>query len=214
MKLSTIDPATLARSVGDAMLQHVQRLALPLSPGATLSLDGGVVERDGALRRLPADPASVGLALTAADLCRFAQTGDTADWGDASGALDAAQELYATLCARPVDLLERDGSADPEDSGRPWWADVTADTALGVVLQAGLARAWAVTGLCGIPTAWLAALAEVTPGRVRQLVTGGELRVTTERDGSATRALVEPEDARRWLTVQGVAGFRAGTPQK
>lgn len=201
MKLTDIDPAALSRDVGNALRTHLARFATALPPGLTLHVVGDDVQ-------------SIGLALTAADLCRFAQTGDCADWGDASGAIDAAQSIVEGLYGRPADHLEvaddagtqaAGAVADGDDDPAPaWWERIDGDTALGVVVRAGLARAWAQTGGPDIPLTWLAALAGLTPARMRQLVAAGELRATVETRGSARVGMVEALEARRFLTARGL----------
>ena len=192
MRLSTLSPSAVGRDAAERVLRRLSRLAVPLSPGVTLALPH-------------ADAAASGLALTAADLTRWAQSGDTADWGGPEGAEDALLEVGEALWSRPIDAGSdgwtvddlRAALADDSDPRDP------------VRLAVGCAVArWLIASGQPVTTGELAALASVTVGRVQQLAAHGELETTVERRGSASVALVAAAEARRWLAARGVAGWR------
>lgn len=190
-RLRALDPEALGRSVGEALLEHVARLIVPCAPGLTLRAAG--------------DPAACGLALTAADLCRYAQTGALGDWEGAADALDAAQSVVEGVYSAPADRLLVRVEADAEgDRPPPWTAAIDLRTDLGLVLGSALVRAWAATGASRVPAAWIGALLGVTDGRVRQWVTDGPLRAETVSDGTHRRSLVEPESVRQLLATRGL----------
>ena len=192
MRLSTLSPEAVGRDAAERVLRRLSRLAVPLSPGVTLALPH-------------ADAAASGLALTVADLTRWAQSGDTADWGSHHGAEDALLEVGEALWSRPIDAGSdgwtvddlRAALADDSDPRDP------------VRLAVGCAVArWLIADGQPVTTGELAALASVSTGRVQQLAAHGELETTVERRGSASVALVAAAEARRWLAARGVAGWR------
>ena len=191
MRLSTLSPEAVGLDAAERVLARLSRLAVPLSPGVTLALPH-------------ADPAASGLALTVADITRWAQSGDTADWGGPEGAEDALLEVGEALWSRPIDAGSdgwtvddlRAALADDSDPRDP------------VRLAVGCAVArWLIADGQPVTTGELAALASVSTGRVQQLA-GTELTTTVERRGSASVALVAAAEARRWLAARGVAGWR------
>ena len=154
MRLSALSPAAVGRDAAERVLRRLSRLAVPLSPGVTLALPH-------------ADAAASGLALTVADLTRWAQSGDTADWGSHRGAEDALLEVGEALWSRPID----DGSADgwTVDDLRAALADDD-DPRDPVRLAVGCAVArWLIADGQPVTTGELAALASVSTGRVQQL---------------------------------------------
>lgn len=191
-RLLAIDPHQLARSVGEALARHLARLTVPCAPGLMVHVSG--------------DAGASGLGMTAADLCRYAQTGDLADWGDAGGALDAAQSLVEGLYTSPADHLH-DPAADlgeADDAPPPWTAHVLLAVDVGYVIACALCRAWAQTGASMIPAPWIAALLGVSDGRVRQWIAEGGLVATTVGAGTHRRSLVSAESTRAWLVSRGV----------
>ncbi len=140
------------------------------------------------------------LALTAADLCLYAQHGlcNALDWEDDSCAEDAATELVARLWARPVDALTGASShVGPLDEALDG-ADL--DDPLDLVLVAAWARVELSKG--GPLTArQLGALAGLEHRHVRDLARSGELPLTGTRP-----ATCPAEDARRWLGARGWSG--------
>ena len=191
MRLSTLSPEAVGRDAAERVLRRLGRLAVPLSPGVTLALPH-------------ADPAASGLALTAADLTRWAQSGDTADWGSHHGAEDALLEVGEALWSRPIDA-----GSDGWTVGdlRAALADDDPHDPVRLAVGCAVAR-WLIASGQPVTTGELAALASVTVGRVQQLAAHGELETTVERRGRASVALVAAAEARRWLAARGVAGWR------
>ena len=192
MRLSTLSPEAVGLDAAERVLARLSRLAVPLSPGVTLALPH-------------ADAAASGLALTVADLTRWAQSGDTADWGGPEGAEDALLEVGEALWSRPIDAGSdgwtvgdlRAALADDSDPRDP----------VRLAVACAVAR-WLIADGQPVTTGELAALASVSTGRVQQLAAHGELETTVERRGSASVALVAAAEARRWLAARGVAGWR------
>lgn len=188
-RLADLDPDALAAEVVEAVRQHIARLALGLQPAHTWderSVEGGVST----------------LALTTADLTRFAQSGDTADWGAPSCARDALVEVCGALYSR---------AGEPGTFGVGEIEEVVegADPSpLGLMLRAAWARVQIAEG-SPVDTAQVAALAGLNPRAVRQLVDAGELRARL-RDGGLT---VRADEAQRWLAARGVDGFDRKTPK-
>lgn len=187
-RLQAIDPDALARSVGAALSHHLARLAVPASPGLSLRVEG--------------DPDASGLALTAADLCRYAQSGELGDWGDASCALDAAQSLVEGLYQAPAHGLEAAPSAADAPALPAWteWVDLATDA--GLVVACALVRAWSATGASAIPATWLAAFLGVSDARVRQWIGEGGLSAETVGRGQHQRSLIDAASARAWLDMR------------
>jgi hypothetical protein len=201
MKLADIDPSALAASLSDAVARYVQRLAFPLSPGLTLSVTG--------------DARSAGIAWTAMQLCQYAQTGALGDWPDASCAVDAAQEIVQVMYDRPVDHVERVATDDGAEATPSWWHRIDGDTALGVVMRAGLARAWAETGLSDVPLVWLAPLCGISEQRLRQLAKAREIATRMGDVGLPKDAhLVPAAEALRFLRARGVVKDRESQENK
>ncbi len=169
-RLADLRPEAVGREAHELVLRQAERLATKI--GCSLSSVG------------PSD-----LQLTAADLCRYAQTGDTADWGDESGALDAAQSLCEVLYSQ----AGVPGTFDVGELGE----DVDPETPVGLVLAAALARFELGQGE-PVTARQLGALAGLDERHVRLLARNGEL---------ALGGTVKAEEARRWLSGRGVAGF-------
>lgn len=186
-RLAGLAPATVAAEVVSAVREHMQRLAFNLAPAHDW------IERT-------TEGSFSTLALKVEDLTRFAQTGDTADWGDPSGARDAMQEVCSALYSR---------AGEPGTFGVGELEDVIEDaddgpgaSPVGLVLRAAWARLMIAEG-GPVSSAQVAALAGLNPRAVRQLVDAGELSAR-KRDGEIT---VKADEARRWLGARGVAGF-------
>jgi hypothetical protein len=182
-RLADLAPATVAAEVVTAVREHIGRLSFCLQPAHTWH------------EQTTAGSFST-LALTVEDLTRFAQTGDTADWGGPEGARDAMQEVCAALYSR---------AGEPGTFGVGELEDVIEDsdpTSVGLVLRAAWARLMIAEG-GPVSSAQVAALAGLNPRAVRQLVEAGELSAR-KRDGEIT---VKADEARRWLGARGVAGF-------
>jgi hypothetical protein len=181
--LADLDPAAVGAAATDLVLQRLARLALPLSPGVSLtwSTDG-----------------DSGLALTVSDLCAWAQSGALGDWTDHEDAAVALQTAAEALFAAPirgwvvVDLdevdLDREATPDP----------------VPLVLACAISRLRICRGE-SVTVAELARLASVTDGRVRQLVTAREIVAAA---GTSQRpSMVAAVEARRWLASRGLKGW-------
>jgi hypothetical protein len=187
IRLADLTPEAVAAEVVDAVLGHLARYAVPLSPGVELHV--GPARGD------------TGLGVTVADLTRYAQTGDTADWGDDDGSLDAAQQIHEALYGCPADRLARpDGRepavyADPEDP----------TTAIGVVLRAAEGRRRIAAAGGTVPRRWLAALAGVPASTLKTQIARGRLAALEgARAGRAGRdeRQIAAEEALRWLAAR------------
>jgi len=184
VKLADIDAEQLARDQLAAALGRVQ--------SALTGLDCGGYEvyrvNDGPPR--PAVYDGSDWAHTTAGhavycLTRYAQRGDPLD-------ADVHEYLVSLI---PLDAPEIDDLS----------SDV--DGPLALVCQAALARE-AIDGGHRVGTVWLAALAGVTPLRVRQLAAAGEIAAQlVESDRGRERYEVKAAEARRWLSARGVLGF-------
>lgn len=182
LRLSSIDPDQLGRDVEDAALRHVSRLALPLSPGATVSV---VDERDD----VPRPTTTIGF--TVRDLAAYAVRGEP---------LDDVVEAYM------VDLLDVFatplGSDDAELAvilaGEREVDDLTETTVvdrLALVACAALGRERLATNK-PIRPSWLAALAGVSSQQVRLLARTGDGLERVD-DG------ITAKSAKRWLKSRG-----------
>lgn len=184
IKILAINPEKLAIDVVSALRSHVARLTFRLSPQIVfreVSAGDGVQWTD--------------LGMTVQALTRFAQTGDTDDWGDASGSADAAQTIVETLFSPAIgdaDMTELSGDADPK-------------TELGAVLLAAKCRSllagfpWPGDDdeMRPVPVRELAALASVSHKAIYALQTRGEL--AKELTSEAVRV---------WLSGRGVPGYK------
>ena len=183
--LASLDPAAVGRHAIDLVIERLARLALPLSPGVTLTW-----RTDG----------DTDLGLTVADLTAWAQSGALGDWEgheDAADALLTATEaLYRAPLADGWDAAAAEASADV---GRETPEDPAA---------LALSCAWSRLRVCrghDVTLAELARLASVTSGRVRQLVTASEIAATA---GAAREpSTVTAAEARRWLASRGLRGW-------
>lgn len=172
-RLHALTPDDVGAEAHRLVLEHLSRQAMRI--GCTIDEVG------------PSD-----LALTAADLTRYAQTGDTGDWGAADGALDAAQSICEALYAQAgvpgtFETGELAEDADPE-------------TPIGLVLVAAFGR-MAIEQKKKVPVRQLAALSGIDYKSLELLARKGELSL---EDGQVSSA-----EARRWLSGRGVPGFEA-----
>jgi hypothetical protein len=207
VRLADLDPAAVGREAVDRILRRVQRLALPLSPGVDLRVTGGL-NPDPAARPLflaPAHAAS-GIALTVADLTRYAQSGDVSDWGSPAGAEDALLTIGEALWSRPIDATAADGWT-VDDLRAALASDDEPDDPVRLAIGCAVAR-WVVWRGEAITTGELAALAGVTPDAVRQAIKRAQLAATNEPRGRATVAVYPADEVRRWLGARGAAGWR------
>lgn len=186
LRLSDIDPATLAADIGEALAKHLGRLAFAAAPGYTVHVDGPHGDTD--------------LGMTAADLARYARGDDGLD-GPVS---DYALSLLALFEAP----LRGDTGQHPEPLGR-WLRGEVRDGGLdpaslvdrlALVIVAAFGRE-AIDDGGAVSPAQLAALGGVDPTYVRRLVRQGEL--PAGEDG------VPAGDARRWLAGRGGVTGRA-----
>lgn len=181
LRLADIQPDALSAAITEAMAHHVTRLAVPLSPGMTVHLDG------------PHGDSGVGLS--AADLARYAR---------GEGGLDSTVEDYAVklvpLLASPLapvsgplpPILTRwlAGQVDADDLDPDSLED-----RLALVIMAALGRE-ALEGGEPVSVGQLAVLSGVSPDHVRLLARRGEIAVEGGR--------VSAEEARRWIAGRGV----------
>lgn len=174
MRLRDIDPAKLGQQAHEHVVERLHGLLTAIDPMAIPPPLDGRSE----VRR----------AVTL--LAHYARTGEPPE-----GRRELVHEYLVSLV--PAGLLP---DTDPPDE--PTTEDPTAAIVHRVVL-AVLARERLADGE-PVPASHLAALADVSPARVRQLLSTGELRAW--RRGIATtdrRAYVHPEDARRWIDGRG-----------
>ncbi|MDO9016120.1 MAG: hypothetical protein Q8S73_12610 [Deltaproteobacteria bacterium] len=211
-RLSDLNPDALGVDAVDRILRRIGRLGVPLSPGVVIDPHGGLRpdRQAGESMFLHVDVRASGLALTIADLCRYAQSGDTADWGADAGAEDALLTVGEALWSRPIDedsgwtvddlraaLAEDDEPADP----------------LRLAVGCAVAR-WVASQGGALTTGEVAALASLTHDAVRQAVKREQLAAPVEQVGSVRRAMVAADDARRWLGARGVPGWRPRGPEQ
>lgn len=169
-RLNQINPDQLGRDVADGVRAHVQRLAFDL----------GIATHD---------TGPCNLAISVADLARYAQVG---------AGLDAPVQEYLTSICPPVwtraadagtyDTRELD-AADPDTLMPDRWLDQ-----LVLVIRAALARE-SLAAEEPIGPAGLAVLSSMAAGAIRLACQDG--KIPAERDASGWRIL--PDDARRWL---------------
>jgi len=214
--LRDLDPRAVAAEVCDAVLDHIGRLGLALSPGAEVHVRGCRAMAP-ALARVDPDTAvragaPTAVALKAVDdakaladdddlatlstlgaevqaLVTYAQRGlPVWDWTDHGCAADACLSVMAALYS----------SAGGDDIGGDLdEADVEPRDAIGVVLVAARARI-RLAQRTPLDARELAALSGLTAQAVRHLMRAGEL--------PAVERTVAAKDARRWLSGRGVIG--------
>jgi hypothetical protein len=177
--LASLTPDGVADEVVQAVLRHLDHYAVPLSPGITLTVEG---DREGRL--------ATTLALSASDLTRYAQTGDTGDWGGDDGAAGVIHEVAEACYSSPAGWAETDLAREVEPT-----------TAIGTVLIAAEARRRLAAGEA-IPRLWLAVLLGVGERYVRKLVAAGEVR--TAGQPTDRRRLLLPASVRRYLRARVV----------
>lgn len=187
MRLSDLDPRTVGSAATDAVLQRLSRLAMPLSPGVTLHVGPAQGDTD--------------LGLTVASLCAWAQSGTLGDWTDHEDAADALLTVTEALYRAPLgDAWDAAVAAACADDG-PTDEDPAALV---------LAAAWSRLRVCrghAVTLAELARLASVGLSRVKALVAAGEIHASGP--GGPQPHRVEADEARRWLSARGLAGWAA-----
>lgn len=182
-RLADLVPEQVAEEACQLVLNHLGRQIFVLSPACTGEELSGLTAED--LAR------GSDLGLTVQDLVRYAQSGDTADWGSQLGALDALQSVCSVLYSQAgqpgiFEVGDLEGVGDPE-------------TPLGLALVAAWARVRLHQGE-DLRTRELAALGGCTTAHVAHLARAGEI----ER---ASHGAYSAESARRWLGARGVPGI-------
>lgn len=181
MKLTEIEPATVAADVVRTVLGHLHSQAMRLDP----TLDLG---------HLGPDVGALGLRATAEALAHYAQRGlPVWDWTDHGMAADGLLDVIAALYSRAAD-------GDLDRTAIDVLDDVDPDDAIGLVLVAAAARVQ-LDREVGLTARELAALSGLTAFGVRHLTRSGELPTDSGRP-----ARVAAEDAQRWLASRGVPG--------
>lgn len=215
--LRDLDPRTVAAEVCDAVLDHIGRLGLALSPGvevhvlgrraqalALARVDLETAVRAGAptaaalaaideARALPDDADDLAtlstLGAEVQALVVYAQRGlPVWDWTDHGCASDACLSVMAALYGSAGG---DDAASDLDDAARE------PRDAIGVVLIAARARIRLDQGT-PLDSRDLATLASLAPAQVRHLMRAGEI--------PHAERLVAPDDAARWLSGRGVLG--------
>jgi hypothetical protein len=196
LALRDLDAADVAADVVEAVAAHLGRLAFGLGPAIEVRVLDQTGAKPASLVNARATAASTTIGLTVADLTRYAQTGDTGDWGGPEGALDALLEVCGALygCAGQPGTMGA-GALDVLD-------ETDEDSPIGLVLLAAHGRCQVGLGR-PVSLRELAALSGLSARMLRHLVQQGELAASDERP-----ARVAAADARRWLANRGVAGFR------
>jgi len=226
VSLAAIDPRAVARDTLAALLRHRIHVEQKLAPAAVPDHDGALqalretklewatlldgskaaealalrafgrgvqatrFDEDDAARLV--DGSELGLTLQA--LVVFAQRGRAWDWGaDATMAGEAVTEVCGLLWPLSAALPLDDARGD-----------------LGVALRA----VWTRVQLAGgspVAQRWLADVAGVSDGRVRQEIAAGALKRVRAAKGvrSADRGWITAASAKAWLAARGVAGFEA-----
>lgn len=172
MRLRDIDPATLGQQAHEYVVERVHALLSAI---------------DRMAMPLPLDGRSeIRHAVTT--LAHYARTGEPPE-----GRRELVHEYLVSLV--PAGLLP---DTDPPDE--PATEDPVS-AAVHVAVLAVLARE-RIADREGVPTAWLAVLADTQPSYVRRLVSSGELRTWrrgVEDRAAKTRTCVHPDDAARWF---------------
>ena len=139
------------------------------------------------------------LALTAATLCEYAQTGRGFDVeSDADAQADAANDALLTLV-----LACDDPSAEANTLPDLWTREQSTDDALAIVARAALARIALARG-DDVQRSWLAALTGVSEQRIRTLIAEGMLAAKPVERGGEERALspITHASASQWLRAR------------
>lgn len=174
MRLSTLVPTEVAEQAHDAVVSHVQRLAFVA--GLDVQPGAGLSDVHHSVHQLTV----------------YAQTG-----GHPEGRPELIGE-YLQSVAEPLYTRAGDGAGyDVPDLGD----DADPQTPWGLVLLAAATR-HLIEQRSAVTLAGLAVLAEVTAGRLRQLVVAGEIQTDGAKPARVTAAF-----ARSWLEARGVAGF-------
>lgn len=139
------------------------------------------------------------LALTAATLCAYAQTGRGFDVeSDEQSQADAANDALLTLV-----LACDDPSAEANTLPALWTREQDTDDPLALVARAALARIALARG-DDVQRSWLAALLSVTEQAVRTWIARGHLEAIEVERGGAERAQspIKHASAKAWLRAR------------
>jgi hypothetical protein len=210
VKLSDLTPAAVATIAEDRVIaalkalreqwqreaEWVGRVSFKLAPGGYVRLREPQLvvddQRDGSY---------TDLGLTAADLCRYAQTGQ--GWPDVPA--DDVAQAEAASDALGVLLGAIDSPhADRHSLPAEWTREAEDDDALAIVARACLARVALARG-DDVQRSWLAALTSTSSSRVRTLVYEGVLEAPeVPRGGGGERALspIKHASAQQWLRAR------------
>lgn len=176
---------------GEALADHAGRIAFVLSPGYDVRVVAARVE---------VGPCRGGtdLGLTAAALCRYAQTG--LGWSDVPGGAHEQAQAAEDALLSLVSALEGPGDATPDT-----WQRERDDGPLATVCRAALARIALARGE-DVQRAHLAALAGMTPQAIRMAVSRGTLVARdVERGGDRERSPILHASAQQWLRARDPA---------
>lgn len=207
MRLADLTPATVGTLAEERALaalkalreqwqreaEWVGRLAFKLSPGVQVLLRDArldVGERQG----------DSDLALTAAALCAYAQTGR--GWGDVP-ADDAAQAEAASDALGELLGVIDSPHADRHSLPAEWTREQDDDDALAIVARACLARVALARGN-DVQRTWLAALTSTSSSRIRTLIAEDVLVAHDVPRGGAERAQspITHASATQWLRAR------------
>lgn len=207
MKLSDITPHSVGEIAEKRVLEQFARLRAQwsreiawagrvgfyLSPGyQLLACEPGEI-------LLSERVSTTDLALTAATLCEYAQTGRGFDVeSDADAQADAANDALLTLV-----LACDDPSAEANTLPDLWTREQSTDDALAIVARAALARIALARG-DDVQRSWLAALTGVSEQRIRTLIAEGMLAAKPVERGGEERALspITHASASQWLRAR------------
>ena len=207
MKLSDITPHSVGEIAEKRVLEQFARLRAQwsreiawagrvgfyLSPGyQLLACEPGEI-------LLSERVSTTDLALTAATLCEYAQTGHGFDVeNDADAQADAANDGLLTLV-----LACDDPSAETTAMPDLWTREQSTDDPLAIVARAALARIALARG-DDVQRSWLAALTGVSEQRIRTLIAEGMLAAKPVERGGEERALspITHASASQWLRAR------------
>lgn len=184
IKLTDLDPQSVADEVAGWVRAHIYRLAFPMTAPIQLDL--------------------LDLRHAVAELTAYAQHGPP-HCEDAGGPAEYVQTVVEALysAAHPdvygyVETVWQRAGDDGEQH------------AIDVVLLAATGRERIERGLEAVSLPELAALAGVSVKTLRNLGSRGELAITGGERGVRGSSGVQPDEARRWLSGRGVEVGRRG----
>lgn len=207
MKLSDLTPASVGEIAEKRVLEQFARLRAQWSREIAWAGRVGVYLSPG-YQLLACEPGEIllservsttDLAITAATLCRYAQTGHGFDVENNDEAqADAANDALLTLV-----LACDDPSAETTAMPDLWTREQSTDDPLAIVARASLARI-ALTRGNDVQRAWLAALTGVSEQQIRTLIAEGVLTAKAVKRGGKERALspITHASAQQWLRAR------------